>query len=50
MREERDLYNNQLELAGKTYFKGDEIPNGYFPMVVMLAIQNLNGEFLRGNV
>ena len=46
MREERDLYNNQLELTGKTYFKGDEIPNGYFPMAVMIAIQNKNGEFL----
>ena len=46
MREERDLYNNQLELTGKTYFKGDEIPNGYFPMVVMIAIQNTDGKFL----
>ena len=46
MREERDLYNNRLELTNKTYFKGDKIPNGYFPMVVMIAIQNLNGEFL----
>lgn len=46
MREERDLYNNQLELTGKTYFKGDIIPDGYFPMVVMIAIQNSNGEFL----
>lgn len=45
MREERDLYNNRLELTGKTYFKGDEIPDGYFPMVVMIAIQNSNGEF-----
>lgn len=46
MREERDLYNNQLGLTGKTYFKGDEIPNGYFPMVVMIAIQNTDGKFL----
>lgn len=46
MREERDLYNEHLELTGKTYFKGDNIPNGYFPMVVMIAIQNSNGEFL----
>ena len=46
MREERDLYNYQLELIGKTYFKGDEIPNCYFPMVVMIAIQNSNDEFL----
>ena len=40
MREERDLYNDQLELSGKTYLKGDAIPKGYFPMVVMIAIQN----------
>ena len=46
MREERDLYNYQLELIGKTYFKGDEIPNCYFPMVVMIAIQNSNDEFI----
>lgn len=46
MREERDLYNEKLELTNKTYFKGDDIPRGYFPMVVMIAIQNSNGEFL----
>lgn len=46
MREERDLYNDQLELSGKTYLKGDAIPKGYFPMVVMIAIQNTKGEFL----
>lgn len=46
MREERDLYNNKLELTGKTYFKGDDIPNGFYPMVVMIAIQNSNADFL----
>lgn len=46
MREERDLYNKNLELTGKTYFKGDSIPNDFYPMVVMIAIQNSNGEFL----
>lgn len=46
MREERDLYNNNLELTGKTYFKGDTISEGVYPMVVMIAIQNSNGEFL----
>ncbi|MFI3307107.1 MAG: NUDIX domain-containing protein [Mycoplasmatota bacterium] len=46
MKEKRDLYNNQLELSGKTYFKGDKIPKNYYPMVVMVAIQNSNGEFL----
>lgn len=46
MKEKRDLYNDKLELTGKTYFKGDKIPKGYFPMVVMIAIQNSKNEFL----
>lgn len=46
MREERDLYNSNLELTGKTYFKGDNIPKGFYPMVVMIAIQNSKDEFL----
>ena len=46
MREERDLYNSNLEKTNKTYFKGDIIPEGYYPMVVMIAIENSNGEFL----
>lgn len=45
-REKRDLYNKFGECTGKTYFKGDDVPNGYFPMVVMIAIQNSRGEFL----
>ena len=46
IREERDLYNAKCELTGKTYFKGDPIPDGYYPMVVMIAIQNSDGKFL----
>jgi len=46
MKEERDLYNSNLEKTDKTYFKGDKIPEGYYPMVVMIAIENSNGEFL----
>lgn len=46
MREERDLYNSNLEKTNKTYFKGDDIPDGYYPMVVMIAIENSKGEFL----
>lgn len=42
----RDLYNEKLELTGKTYHKGDSIPEGYYPMVVMIAIQNSEGKFL----
>lgn len=46
MSEERDLYNSDLTLSFKTYFKGDKIPDGLYPMVVMIAIQNFKGEFL----
>ena len=44
--EKRDLYNKNSELTGKTYYKGDLIPDGYFPMVVIIAIQNSDGKFL----
>ena len=45
-REKRDLYDANSNLTGKTYFKGDSIPDGYYPMVVMIAIQNSAGKFL----
>ena len=44
--EKRDLYNENSEVTSKTYFKGDPIPVGYYPMVVMICIQNSKGEFL----
>lgn len=46
MREKRSLYNNMGEKTDLTYYKGDNIPNGYYPMVVMIAIQNSDGKFL----
>ncbi len=46
MGEERDLYDKNLKLTGHTYFKGEEIPNNFYPMVVMIAIQNSKGQFL----
>ena len=45
-REERDLYDENSILTGKTYFKGDKVPEGFYPMVVMIALQNSKGEFL----
>ena len=45
-REKRDLYYKNGQPSGKTYFKGDEIPHGLYPMVVMIAIQNSDGKFL----
>ena len=45
-KEKRDLYNKNSELTGLTYYKGDKVPEGYYPMVVMIAIENSKGEFL----
>ena len=46
MRELRDLYDANGNKTDKTYYKGDLIPEGYYPMVVMVVIRNSNGEFL----
>lgn len=44
--EERDLYDKNGNLTGRTYFKGQPVPKGFYPMVVMIAIENSKGEFL----
>ena len=46
MTELRDLYDINSNKTNKTYHKGETIPNGYYPMVVMVAIRNSKGEFL----
>ena len=46
MSELRDLYDINSNKTNKTYRKGDLIPEGYYPMVVMVVIRNSNGEFL----
>ena len=46
MAELRDLYDKFGNKTNKTYHKGDIIPSGYYPMVVMVVIRNSNGEFL----
>lgn len=46
MRELRDLYDINSNKTDLTYHKGDQIPEGYYPMVVMIAIQNNEGKFL----
>ena len=46
MTELRDLYDKYSNKTGRTYHKGDMIPSGYYPMVVMVVIRNSKGEFL----
>lgn len=46
MAELRDLYNKNGNKTDKTYYKGEKIPNGYYPMVVMIVIKNIEGKFL----
>lgn len=46
MREKRDLYDINGNKTDLTYFKGDKVPDGYYPMVVMIVIQNSEGKFL----
>jgi 8-oxo-dGTP pyrophosphatase MutT (NUDIX family) len=46
MKELRDLYDINGNKTDKTYYKGEVIPKGYYPMVVMVVIRNSNGEFL----
>lgn len=45
-REQRNLYDKNSNNTGLTYFKGDPIKAGFYPMVVMVCIQNSKGEFL----
>lgn len=46
VKELRDLYDKNGNKTNLTYYKGDIIPKGYYPMVVMVVIRNSNGEFL----
>ena len=46
MAELRDLYDINSNKTDKTYKKGESIPEGYYPMVVMVVIRNSDGEFL----
>lgn len=42
----RDLYDKNLNKTDLTYYKGEKIPDNYYPMVVMIAIENSEGKFL----
>lgn len=43
MGELRDLYDINSIKTDKTYHKGESIPEGFYPMVVMVVIRNLKG-------
>ena len=42
----RDLYDENKNLTGETIYKGEEIPDGKFLLVVVVWMQNDKGELL----
>lgn len=42
----RDLYDINKNLTGKTFVKGEQVPKGYYYLIVAVIIENSNGEFL----
>ena len=44
--EKRDLYDRDRNLTGKTIYKGEEVPEGSYIVVVLVFIQNSEGKFL----
>lgn len=44
--EKRDLYDENKRLTGETIYKGEDIPEGRYIIVVLVFIQNSKGEFL----
>ncbi len=41
-----DLYNERRELTGREHIRGEEIPQGYYHLVVHVWIKNRKGEYL----
>lgn len=44
--EKRDLYDVNKNLVGMTFNKGEQVPKGYYYLIVAIFIENSNGEFL----
>ena len=42
----RDLYDVNKNLTGKTFIKGEQVPKGYYYLIVVVILENLKGEFL----
>ena len=41
-----DLYNENREVTGRTHIRGQEIPQGFYHLVVHVWIRNRRGEYL----
>lgn len=41
-----DLYNERRELTGRDHTRGEEIPQGFYHLVVHIWIRNSKGEYL----
>lgn len=41
-----DLYNENRELTGRDHIRGEEVPQGYYHLVVHIWIRNKKGEYL----
>ena len=41
-----DLYNEKRELTGRDHIRGEEIPDGYYHLVVHVWIRNKKGKYL----
>ena len=42
----RDLYDENKKVTGLTFVKGEQVPKGYYYLIVAIYIQNSKGEFL----
>ena len=42
----RDLYDVNKKLTGKTFLKGEQVPLGYYYLIVAVILENSKGEFL----
>ena len=41
-----DLYNEHRELIGRDHIRGEEVPKGFYHLVVHIWIRNTKGEYL----
>ena len=42
----RDLDDVNKNLTGKTFVKGEQVPNGYYYLIVAIILENSKGDFL----